>query len=112
MTEELKTEVAVTGGSQESVELISAVVFKALEMAGFDNVTVVDDVTGIAIREDLVYKPESVMDMLRDTKPELFSQPILLVQAVIASEDDEEPEFDNPGEGDSFAEEGIFEDQP
>jgi thymidylate kinase len=77
--------VEITGSEGSGKTVVANVIQDALTKSGFQNVTQISD-TGEPIAAQ---EPTTILDLVRDAKPELFATPITISETRWAGDDDE-----------------------
>lgn len=77
--------IEITGDADSGKTLIGNVIHDALDKAGFKNVTQITDTGEPTARID---NTPSVLDLVRDTRPDMFETPITISETTWSGDDD------------------------
>lgn len=80
----MTTEINITGGTPRASRLVTAVIARALEDSGFETVSVLNPLTNAEVE---VGDAPTLMDVVRQHNPEIFTAPVTIWQHRPARDD-------------------------
>ena len=78
--------IEITGDKDSGKSIVANVIQKALSDSGFQSVTQINDTGEPVVGQE----PQSILDLVRESKPELFATPITISETTWAGDDEEE----------------------